>query len=556
MPIPLASRCETVEAILTGPPRLAVPYFQRGYAWQQEHAERLITDLVAHATGQRPMDWYPLGAIIVAHREGSPVADVADGHQRLITLTILAAALRDLETDAARRGRLGRCVLDEAGVPRFATLQGTADLLRTAVQAEGATVRRLDGDALDLAPSEVAVLDNRALIVEHVAGLTEMERQRLATFLLERTVLVRVTVEDEAAARLLFTTMHETGLKPETGDLLKSRVLGRCAGEVRDKAQAIWEGLEARLGRDRMHRLFLHIAALEKRALATEPPEVALGQVFDLEKPDEAARFVLEHLRPVGLRHVEMLNAGLDPNAVPGPVFRRLQYLSWIIRHDTWRLPALHWLVRAGYEHPDTLTFLKRLEALAWVQMIRAEEGLRRDKRYLAVLDEIDRGRALEAGGPLEVSTSEREAVRAILSGPNLARRPYRLFLLLRLSSIFEGADAVTVTPEATMEHILPQRPATTSAWTRDFEETAETAALKHMLGNLTLLTEPEQNRAGNRDFEIKRGIYERSAFALSRPLAASDAWRPDDIRTRTAELIELFFADLGIASDLSRPMR
>lgn len=547
MPIPLASRCETVEAVLTGPPRLAVPYFQRGYAWQQEHAERLLTDLVAHATGMKPMDWYPLGAIIVAHREGAPVADVADGHQRLITLIIVIAVLRDLETDLHRRKRLGHCILDESGQPRFSTLQGTADLLRSAVQAEGATARRFDESALDLAPSETAVLENRALIAEHVAGLTDAERRRLATFLLERTVLVRIIVDDEVAARLLFTTMHETGVKPETGDLLKSRVLGRCTGEVRDKAQAIWEGLEGRLGRDRMHRLFLHIAALETRALVTEPPDVALGQVFDLDSPDEAGRFVLEHLRPVGHRHVEMLNAGLDPSAVPGPIFRRLQYLSWVIRHETWRLPALHWLVRAGYEHPDTLAFLKRLEALAWVQMIRAEEGLRRDKRYLAVLDEIDRGRALEPGSKLEVQSSEREAVRTVLGGPNLARRPYRLFLLLRLNSIYEGNDAVTVTPEATMEHILPQRPASASMWTSDFGETTETLALKHVLGNLTLLTEAEQNRAGNRDFAIKRGIYEESAFALSRRLASQRSWRTDDIRARTAELVEHFLADLGL---------
>ena len=547
MPAPIACRCETVEAVLTGPPRLAVPYFQRGYAWQQEHAERLLMDLIAHATSHKPMDWYPLGAIIVAHREGAPVAEIADGHQRLITLTILIAVLRDLETDRETRVRLGRCVLDESGGPRLSTLSGTADLLLSSVQTEGATLRQLDENALDLAPSEVALLDNRALIAQHAAGLSANDRRRLATFVLERTVMVRIVVEDEAAARLLFTTMHETGVKPETSDLLKSRVLGRCEGEVRDKAQAVWEGLEARLGRDRMHRLLLHIAALETRVVASEPPDVALSRAFDFEKPDDARRFVLEHLRPVGLRHVEMLNAGLDPQATPGPVFRRLQYLSWIIRHETWRLPALHWINRYGYEHPDTLAFLKRLEALAWVQMIKAEEVFRREKRYLSVLEGIDQGRALEPGGALAVLASEREAVRAILCGPNLARRPYRLFLLLRLSSIYEGDGAVTVTPEATVEHIFPQRPAVTSAWARDYGETAEALTLRHLLGNLTLLTEAEQNRAGNRDFDQKRVTYAESAFALSRQLAERSTWHPDDIRARTTELAAAFLTDLGI---------
>jgi hypothetical protein len=476
------------------------------------------------------------------------VADVADGHQRLITLTILLAVLRDLETEDGRHQRLARCVLDETGAPRFSTLQGAAELLLTAVQAEGATVRSAGADTLDLTPSEAAVLDNRTVVAERLAALSPEERRRLADFLLERTILVKITVEEESAARLLFTTMHETGVKPQTADLLKSRVLGRCTGEIREQAQTIWEGLEARLGRDRMEGLFLNVAAIKARALATEHPDVALGQVFDFDSPEEARRFVLEHLRPIGTRHVEMLNAGLDPNAKPGPVFRRLQYLSWVIRHDTWRLPALHWLVQAGYEHPQTLEFLRRLEALAWVQMIRAEEAVRRDRRYLFVLDEIDRGRALEPGGALTVLPHERELARGILIGPNMARRPYKLFLLLRLNSIYEGGGAVTVTPEATMEHIFPQRPGAGSGWVQHYGHLADDAGLKHMLGNLTLLTEREQNRAANRDFELKRPIYAESAFALSRRLATRTGWRPDDIRARTDELVQDFLFDLGLA--------
>jgi hypothetical protein len=548
MSVPISSSCENVEEILTGPYKFAVPYFQRGYAWQQEHVERLITDLVAHSGGSQSMDWYPLGAIIIAHRPGAAVAEVADGHQRLITLTILIAVLRDLETEDARRRRLARCIHDEGGAARFSTLQGTAELLLAAVQADGATVQGKSTDGLDLTPSEAAVLDNRTLIVERLGELSPAERRRLADFLLERTILVKITVGEESAARLLFSTMHETGLKPQTADLLKSRVLGRCTGEIREQAQTIWEWLEARLGRDRMDGLFLNVAAIKSRALATEHPEVALGQAFDFESPEAASRFVLEHLRPIGTRHVEMLNAGLDPSAKPGPVFRRLQYLSWVIRHDTWRLPALHWLVQAGYEHPQTLAFLKRLEALAWVQMIRAEEAVRRDRRYLAVLGDIDSGRALEPERSLGVARHERETVRSILVGANLARRPYKLFLLLRLNSIYEGDGAVTVTPEATMEHIFPQRPGAASGWARDYGQGPDDAGLKHMLGNLTLLTEREQNRAANRDFEFKRAIYAESAFALSRRLASSAAWRPEDIRARTDELAEDFLADLGLA--------
>jgi len=548
MVVPLASSCETVEGFFSGPRKLRIPYFQRGYAWREEHADRLMTDLATHARGSGSIDWYPLGAVILSQRPGEMIADVADGHQRLITLTILIAILRDLETDDTLGLRLDQCILDADGTPRFATVSDANDLLRSAVQERGVAIRDLDATMPDLSPSEIALVENRALLNRRVSSMEPADRRSLAEFLLTRTMLVAITVAEEAAARLLFATMHETGAKPQTADLLKSRVLGRCVGETREKAQTIWENLESRLGRERMEGLLHSIAAIETRALATAHPDVRLSQLFDFDGPEEAGQFVLDRMRPIGTRHVEMLNAGLDPKAEPGPVFRRLQYLSWVVRHETWRLPALHWLSQTGYDDPDTLPFLERLEALAWTLMIRAEEPHRRDQRYLAVLDEIDRGTVLAPGRQLEVSAAERAAVRAILTSPNLARRPYKLFLLLRLNAHYDGDAAVTVTPEATMEHIFPQRPAAASQWAETYRHTPDAAALRHMLGNLTLLTEAEQNLAGNQDFHIKRSVFAGSAFTLTRRVATATQWRAEEIRARTEALADDFMAAIGLA--------
>jgi hypothetical protein len=316
-----------------------------------------------------------------------------------------------------------------------------------------------------------------------------------------------------------FLPGHDTGAKPQTADLLKRRVLGCCIGETREKTQTIWDNLEASLGRDRMGGLLHSIAATKTQALTTADRDTRLSQLF----------------------------SDLEPTAELGPVFRRLQYLSWVVRHETWRLPALHWLTQAGYESPDTLPFLKRLEALAWTLMIKAEEPHHRDRRYLAILDEIDRGTVLMPGRKLEVSAAERAAVRAILTGPNLARRPYKLFLLLRLDAIYDGDAAVTITPEATMEHIFPQRPAAASRWAEAYRQTPDAAALRHMLGNLTLLTEAEQNLAGNRDFHIKRAVFAGSAFTLTRRIATATEWRAEEIRARTEALADDFLEALGL---------
>lgn len=542
MECPIDGSGQSVRSLLADGPRLTVPYFQRGYAWQREHVERLYTDLVEHAFGRGAMDWYPLGAIIVASLPGNPDFSVADGHQRLVTLSILIALLRDLETEPERQADLNACLIGKDGQPRVLTLEGVQATLLECVQRPGTT--RLDptGRGSDLSPSEDAILENRDWLQRQLEQFSLDERRVVAEFVLERCFCATIVLRSEIAARQLFTTMHDTGLRPQSTDLLKSLVLGRLAGEARDRARGVWESLEASLGRDRIERLFLLISAIKTRQIASGHPSRQLNLSFDFASPEEAEAFVLQQVRSLGARHIDMLRAGYHSEAEPGPVFRRLQYLGWVVRHDTWRLPALHWLAAKHYDDPQTLDFLRRLEALAWLQMIRAEDFQRRDRRYLRLLDEIDRGRALEEGGALTIEKWERESVRAVLAAPNVVRRPYKLFLLLRLNAILEGEDKVHVAPEATVEHVFPQRPAPGSRWLHDFRPGAQANDLRHCLGNLTLLTQDEQNSARNGDFDVKRGVLAASRFALSRQLADHDSWQPAAVQARTTSLITALF--------------
>lgn len=548
MTVPIQGSSHSVASIFSDMLKLKVPYFQRGYAWQQENADRLLSDILRHVGGGAETDWYPLGAIILRQTPGETEADIADGHQRLITLTVMLAALRDLERDADSQARLHGCIIATDGAVRLTTLAPAQGLMRDYVQDIGATARRAPEDTSELSPGEEAILEVRDWLRQRLSAFDVGQRRTIADFLLERTFLVVITVADEPSARLLFSTMHETGVRPQTADLLKSSILGKCSGETREQARGVWEGLEGRLGRDRMETLFMHIAAMDTRRMSSESPDIALGRAYDFSTPEDAGRFVLERLRPVGQRHIQILNAGLDPRAVPGPAFRRLQYLGWVIRHDTWRLPALHWLSLRPIEDAETLDFFRRLERLAWVQMIKAEEIAKRDRRYLAILDEIDRGRALEPGGGLDIGVDERQAVHGVLAGPNVFKRPYKLFLLLRLNAHYEGDENVHIAPEATVEHIYPQRPAAGSGWQREFGARSDANHLLHSLGNLTLLTEPEQNSAANGDYSAKRAIYGESGFAISQRLAAKPEWRPQDVAARTDELVRDLFAALGIS--------
>src|SRR4030067_3104020 len=72
---------------------LAVPIYQRSYAWTTEHITEYWTDLRSAFSDGAPE--YFLGTIVLT-RQGRPPRDtIIDGQQRLATTSILFATLRD-----------------------------------------------------------------------------------------------------------------------------------------------------------------------------------------------------------------------------------------------------------------------------------------------------------------------------------------------------------------------------------------------------------------------------------------------------------------------------
>jgi uncharacterized protein DUF262 len=82
----------------------AIPAYQRPYAWEPEQAQELLEDL-SHALDHSSQEPYFLGSIVLVKPEDDPQCDVIDGQQRLTTLTILRAVLRELsQNEKIRQG--------------------------------------------------------------------------------------------------------------------------------------------------------------------------------------------------------------------------------------------------------------------------------------------------------------------------------------------------------------------------------------------------------------------------------------------------------------------
>ena len=70
----------------------SIPKYQRPYSWSEENAQELIDDTFSAFLNNE--EEYFIGSVILIKNAG--ISEVVDGQQRLTTITLLFAKLRDL----------------------------------------------------------------------------------------------------------------------------------------------------------------------------------------------------------------------------------------------------------------------------------------------------------------------------------------------------------------------------------------------------------------------------------------------------------------------------
>jgi uncharacterized protein with ParB-like and HNH nuclease domain len=93
---------------LNGPYRYVIPLFQRDYVWKKKEWEDLWDDVVELWTSPKKDRNHFMGALVFVQEVTSspklPAFQVIDGQQRLITLSTLLCALRDVASDHGYAG--------------------------------------------------------------------------------------------------------------------------------------------------------------------------------------------------------------------------------------------------------------------------------------------------------------------------------------------------------------------------------------------------------------------------------------------------------------------
>ncbi|KAE8437990.1 DUF262 domain-containing protein [Vreelandella piezotolerans] len=530
-----------------------IPDYQRPYSWQIEHAEELFDDLWTFREQEDKSEEYFLGSIVLIKSDQSMQADVVDGQQRLTTLTILLAAIRDRLKGHPKWGGAfdkyimepGDITLDLSPKPRLYLRKKDRSFFGKYIQSPGG-IEELE--ALDVSrykDSKLNLINNARAFQSRLADIDDELVGQFGQFIVQKCLLVLVTTENFKSAYRIFSVMNDRGLDLAPSDILKASIISSIGEHEREGYTELWEDMEERLGRDSFNDLFAHVRMIFRKEKYRRS---VLDEFSDyVVKPTVSGKKLLDNvLLPYADTLEIIINRSFKSESNAQRINELIEWLHYLNNSD-W-IPVAMEFVRRFDNDTDVLSaHLERLERLGASLFIRGVYATPRINRFGLVLQELEEGKDLLAeGSALDLSLSERKDTLYWLNN-HVYRYSgrLRLYITMRLDAFMSDQYVSYRERTKTIEHVLPQNPATDSQWRLDWDDEQRENWVDR-IGNLLLLSRKKNSEASNYDFVRKKERYFRSrsgvsSFAISTDVLNHDEWTPATVKGRQKALLKLF---------------
>ncbi len=531
---------------------LAIPDYQRSYSWNADEVGELWDDIEkAMNLGARE---YFLGSVVTT-TTGARRQQVIDGQQRLATVSLFYAAMRDIFAMRSdeRAGEIEREFLGKKNMstrelePKLTLNAEDNDvfqrLIRGDRQGAGAASQQESHRRL------VAAYDLlRSRLEQTITGLpAETWQGPLVSwhdYVLSSAKIIEVHVSNENRAFVIFETLNDRGLNLSTADLLKGHLFG-TSGDRIEECKVAWsqtmapfvgqkDGADADTflrhywassrGVARVKALFSEI----RGKVDTEQGAIDLAKdlarsaplwygMFDRDAEywqgfSEKSKAALETLSQLRVEQCRpLLLAAM--RSLEGPEVGKLLSLlvSWSVR----------WFVVGGGGAGVT------------------------ERLYAESAREVSQG-SISTAYQIAEKIADRVPTdgdfRAVFSTHTVRRGWLARYYLIALEKTAQEETQPELVPntdssEVNLEHVLPRNP-TASDWPAFSRE--ELSDMKLMMGNQVLLRAEDNSELGNGDFASKRDVLRSSQLMLTREVGECSDWTPTQIKRRQERLAEL----------------
>lgn len=558
----------TIKDLLEGDKLYVVPLYQRRYAWDREDWAQLWRavqrqyEYVTTDTGTAHF----IGSVVIAHRQGFPTDapnyDVIDGQQRLTTLLILLAAVRDsLQEDDRSRQRADSFIKNsfESGEFVFKVRPGDDDRKQFNLIADG-----------EPAQSHGLILSAYLYFSERIAELaakSDLDGAALVRAATSRLEVVQILTGPDDNAHRIFQTLNSTGKELTAVDLLRNHFFMLLPTRVTSAYEDLWRPLSQSVGD--LFQTFLWTDLVTRRGLESVPNRsdriyAEWQAILEPMAGDELA--VLEELKRLhdrGLAYMRMRTAATGESSIDARL-TRLNEWGVAVHHPLTFAVMEKWRARAS-DNVRSTRALEYIESFLVRRMLAGVPTNNLNRIFTTSVGQLH----LEEYASEDVDV----AVHRILSQPGKywpsdealisdgltipfyerQRSTQRQFILRRIEEAFAGKYAPNWNQcHFTIEHVMPQ--VLTGEWIDFLKQSGEGdpldmhVRLRHSIGNLTLTCENPE--LGQMSLAQKQRVYANDIMKMNDDVAALDSWGEKQILDRGRLLLsrasEIWSAPLG----------
>jgi len=545
----MEARETTFSTLLNGRVQFRVPLFQRAYAWDRTQREQLWSDVLElydeRRSGSSSAQHF-MGSIVTAPEQLGPnrpaMHTLIDGQQRLTTLTIMLAALRDhlSAANSVDAERIDALYLQNQFPQEPTDVYKVLPTQRDRPEFEA--ILRNDPDT----HTSPGIRATYRYFRERLARDEDADGEPLAPAAVEEVLLdgfgvVAITLGPQDNAYRVFESLNATGLSLRQVDLIRNLFMMKLGAEqAEDAYPRVWLPMENLLG-DSFDE-FVHDYYLKS------------GEYLRADDTYNRAKARLADL------DVQGVTLALDDMAWFAERWQRLRQPAR--EQSALVAAALNSLNRFGSDtpYPFLLSVYEEYERgttvddAQFAEIVRIVEGFLIRRMFLNVPTHSLSRMFIRLWHQLAHEDDPVTEVRQALAEPS-RRWPrddefvkafceYRLYLDSRpeqrrlvldaLEGSYDHHERVDL-EGLEIEHIMPQT--LTDAWRAMLGEDAEAIhrELLHTPGNLTLTGyNPELS---NGPWEDKRARYAASNLVMTRNLSELERFGVQEIRSRALEL-------------------
>ncbi len=526
------------QRILGGVQQYVIPLFQRPYSWGTKQWSILWQDLVELCEDDKPRNHF-IGSIVTMPSKSVPEGVtkfiLIDGQQRLTTLLVLLAAVRDKARTMP--GNLGDKIDDlllknrhQDGTDVFKLLPTQLDRSSFAAIMEGGVL-----------PKEGQIWKAFDFFQKKLRLQSEVNLEKLNTVIGKNLVLVSIVLDKDDNPYLIFESLNAKGQPLTQADLIRNYFFMRIHVQAQEALFAEhWQPMQQLLG-ENLTEFIRHFLMRDGKNVKQSDVYYTLKENIENLSDDEIVHYLKE------VSHYSRYYAKLlDPGQEKCPkIAVRMTRLNRFEATTTYPflLNVYDDYVSGGLTEDDFVAILNVLETFLIRRFLCnvPTHGLNRmfaalygqAMREGTLLDGVKQALGDKNFPNDQVFREQFASGRLYGGGERLGKAK---LILERLEMSFEHKEVIDAAL-LTIEHVMPQTP--TEWWKRELGDEWEVThdTWLDTAGNLTLTGyNPELS---NSDFPTKKAILAKSHVELNRYFSKVETWDEQAITRRGEQLAE-----------------